>query len=287
MSQLIRVNQQEVLQDTSASTFILPETKNATRAFLRLHTELKLNQVFELIDKVTFELENVSREYDAREYTGVQLNIILLLTGAQVKQDKADDSFYIPLIVLPKDHIIRIKWQSKVLNEKEDLRRKLHIGKAPSLLLLSGATTVPETFETNNWIVSPPIEIAIKEDENNEFAVELKGFPICQSVGQVVFYGHSTAQTWLKQGELFLKKQFSTDKSVACFKEPYESMVFDKILWDLPVPATAIYTFTFAALTLTDKGGEVFDSAPVLRLKLEPQHMPKNPVLQLWVIYQR
>jgi hypothetical protein len=263
--------------------------KDPAFGYVRIHTELKLNQVFEVLESVTIE-SATSR----RKMTGVQWNMMMLLTGYQVKYSKNEEAYFLPIIILPGDVRILLAWNATLLS-KDELRAKLQVGDPPRLLLYSGLLPSFPAIETLNWRMTDVQDVAIKEEKQHPtekkyvlFQTEVD-LPRNSAIAQLVFYGNVNAQSWLKKGELVVEEN-GESKVVADFWEPFECTVLDRERWGLPASTAAIYTFTFANYFQTGKHTSpnalmVSSSAKVwLRLTLEPQFMPQKPTLQIFSI---
>lgn len=271
------------------SEFHFPVIFAPTVAYLRLHTELKMNEVFEAIENI---------DLQSRLYSGLHYNFYLLLCGLLVKFSKADDSYYIPIPLLPGDKSMRVYWNTKVIN-KESFRAKLQVGKVPRLLLyrervVSGATTPAMNFpELYRWELpgagfgSQSLRI---KDSGNVF--ELSFLPLNRPIAQIVFYGPVHTQSWLKKGRLWSQPD---GELLGEFQEPFEATVFDKERFGLPLTQNAaVYTFTFVNYLKHDSSSEVAQKsalvlrkAPKLEFDVEAQFLTSEPVIEIWGIVGR
>lgn len=271
----------------NALTELNVHTINLTKpvfAYVRIHTELKLNQVFELLESVTIE----GNAATSRKMSGVQWNMYMLLTGHQVKHSKADEAYFIPVVLLPGDVRVLLAWNTQLL-VKDELRAKLQVGDPPRLLVYPNLLPNLPALETLNWRLTEPQDIPIVEEKQHPtekkyvlFQAKIE-LPRDRPIAQVVFYGNVTSQNWLKKGELVVD-----EKVVADFCEPYECTVFDRERWGMPHSSAAIFTFTFANYFLTSPSNsegtlQVHEHA-WLKLTLEPQFMPQKPNIQLFCV---
>lgn len=259
--------------------------KTPVFAYVRIHTELKLNQIFEVLESITIEGAGQSRKM-----SGVQWNMYMLLTGYQVKYSKSEEAYFLPVILLPDDTRLLLAWNT-VLLTKDELRAKLQVGDPPRLLVYPRLLANLPAMEALNWGMTKAEDIPIKEEKQHPTEKKYVLFqapvdlPRHRRIAQVVFYGNVNAQSWLKKGELVVD-----DKVVADFLEPYECTVFDRERWNLPASTAAIYTFTFANYFVTSPSQSpdvlrIPDKANVvLRLTLEPQFMPQKPNIQLFCV---
>lgn len=280
------------------SEFHFPVIFAPTVAYLRLHTELKMNEVFEAIENI---------DLQTRLYSGLHYNFYLLLCGLLVKFSKADDAYYIPIPLLPGDKSMRVYWNTKVIN-KESFRAKLQVGKVPRLLLYrdrvaaGGATPATITFpELHHWELpgagfgSQSLRI---KDSGNSF--ELNFLPLNRPIAQIVFYGPVHTQSWLKKGRLWSQPDGegtnptgnATPQLLGEFQEPFEATVFDKERFGLPLTQNAaVYTFTFVNYLKHDSSSEVSQKsalilrkAPKLEFDVEAQFLTSEPVIEIWGI---
>jgi len=265
------------------SEFHFPVIFAPTVAFLRLHTELKMNEVFEAIETI---------DLQTRLYSGLHYNFYLLLCGLLVKFSKADDAYYIPIPLLPGDKSMRVYWNTKVIN-KESFRAKLQVGKVPRLLLYRERASSPNPFpEMFHWELpgatfrSQSLHI---KDAGNSF--ELVSLPLNRPLAQIVFYGPVHTQSWLKKGRLWS----AAGQLLGEFQEPFEATVFDKERLGLPLTQNAaVYTFTYVNYLKHDSQDEtsranalVLDKAPKLEFDVESQFLTSEPIIEVWAIVAR
>jgi len=270
------------------SEFHFPVIFAPTVAYLRLHTELKMNEVFEAIENI---------DLQSRLYSGLHYNFYLLLCGLLVKFSKADDAYYIPIPLLPGDKSMRVYWNTKVIN-KESFRAKLQVGKVPRLLLYRERSATPAMNfpELHRWELpgagfgSQSLRI---KDSGNVF--ELNFLPLNRPIAQIVFYGPVQTQSWLKKGRLWSQPDGTNDATLQLlgeFQEPFEATVFDKERFGLPLTQNAaVYTFTFVNYLKHDSSSEVAQKsalvlrrAPRLEFDVEAQFLTSEPVIEIWGI---
>jgi len=267
------------------SEFHFPVVFAPTVAYLRLHTELKMNEVFEAIENI---------DLQTRLYSGLHYNFYLLLCGLLVKFSKADDMYYIPIPLLPGDKSMRVYWNTKVIN-KESFRAKLQVGKVPRLLLYRGNTNSHAFPELHHWELpgagfgSQSLRI---KDSGNSF--ELSFLPLNRPIAQIVFYGPVQTQSWLKKGRLWAAgvPGGSPRQLLGEFQEPFEATVFDKERFGLPLTQNAaVYTFTFVNYLKQDSQEEgarttalTLTRPPILEFDVEAQFLTSEPVIEVWGI---
>jgi hypothetical protein len=252
--------------------FMLPEIKKPQLAYIRLRTELQIQQIFELVE--------IIRIGKWRVLTGTQWSVYIMMAGLPVKKASAEEAFYLPVHVLPEDshQMLNLHLDAKMASNPE-ISAKLRIAEPPELVILpnSGDEQFPEL---TGWYVSSPHLAAVREDAKNLFELDLKHVPVGVPVSQLVFYGHINSQTWIKKGELWEGEQ-----KVAEFRHPTQLTVLDKEIHKMNVPNMPVFTWTFQNWKEAGQANaRVFKTTPKLILWLDPKVMPKDAKIQVWCL---
>jgi len=271
------------------TSFLMPSVRTApSLVYLRIHTELKMNEVFECLGAI---------QVGDRRMSSSQWSVMILLSGFPVKRSNAEESFYIPFILLPGEEKVVVSWNETLLAKNPESAAKLRIGDKPCLLVMENFVPPNTNFpETKGWLAGKEQVLHVKEDEKNQFEETLLEVPYeCMHVAQIIIYGHVNSQSWLLSGEVVDTGGQHIGESGrvhGAFRYPYQATVFDKERYGLPIPAMPVYTFTFVDIMKPSaeqptKEGQIglFYGPAKLRLTLRPKDMPAAPVLRVFALY--